>query len=317
MLAESKQTTVVTKTVLVVEDSKFTRAVLRDTLEEAGYLVGEASTATEGMKWVEAHRPDLVLLDLRLPDQYGFEMLPSIKEHCPSTPVIILSGNDEVHSKVRGLRLGADDYIIKPVVSEELVARIDVHLRNVHARDGVAAAAPTGDAYGLDEGAARSAPVTALVADIDELSELRRDEGEASTATVVAQVEELIRGLLGKHDFLVRTGEGEFLIGLPGAEAKDAMMVARELLRGCVQETTTTSDGHPFWITVSIGVAGVAEDRVENLDQCLAVARSRAAKARHQGRGCAVGPTPVKPDAMRQAAVQRKPQATPAAAMAN
>ncbi len=114
--------------VLVVDDEVQVLRYLRRTLEEAGYepvLTGEASHVAE---LVESRNPDLVLLDLRMPRLDGFELLERLREFS-QVPVIFLTASDRSEDVVRALRMGADDYILKPFSPSELLARIDSALR--------------------------------------------------------------------------------------------------------------------------------------------------------------------------------------------
>lgn len=118
-------------TVLVVEDDAAIRRFLHPALRAQGYEVFAAGTAVEALELFRERRPDMVLLDLGLPDTDGMEVLARIREKS-ATPVIILTARDREGDKVRGLDAGADDYLTKPFGVDELVARIRVALR--HAR---------------------------------------------------------------------------------------------------------------------------------------------------------------------------------------
>lgn len=117
------------KVILVVEDSMLIRRMVRDLLLESDFDVQVACTGAQALRFMELQEPDLVLLDLQLPDAHGLELLPAMKAKHPNMPVILLTGNRDLNDKVRGLRMGASDYVTKPYVPEELLARVDVHLR--------------------------------------------------------------------------------------------------------------------------------------------------------------------------------------------
>ena len=126
--------------ILIVEDDAATRQVLARDLEAAGYRVVEAEDARSAMARFEARRPDLVLLDLGLPDLDGTAVIRSIRRDA-TTPIVILSGRFEEREKVDALESGADDYVTKPFGVAELRARIAVALRH--------AAGPAGDPGGI------------------------------------------------------------------------------------------------------------------------------------------------------------------------
>jgi DNA-binding response OmpR family regulator len=103
--------------------------------EKEGYEVLEAENGTEGLRQVEVGRPDLVLLDLMLPDISGFDVCREIRKQGWRVPVIILSARTEEIDIVVGLEIGADDYITKPFRARELLARIAAHVRRVREED--------------------------------------------------------------------------------------------------------------------------------------------------------------------------------------
>ena len=115
-------------TVLIVEDDQETRQALVRDLAARGYRIDEAGDGASAMRRWEMHRPDIVLLDLGLPDLDGIQVVRRIRREA-TTPIVILSGRYEEREKVEALELGADDYVTKPFSVEELNARLHVALR--------------------------------------------------------------------------------------------------------------------------------------------------------------------------------------------
>ena len=128
-------------TVLVVEDERDIRDLLRRYLEREGYAVVTVATGTEALRHVEAAAADLVLLDLGLPDIDGFEILSVARRL--GVPVVALTARSSVEDRIRGLEQGADDYVTKPFSPREVVLRVGAVL----ARGG-AAAGEDGESYG-------------------------------------------------------------------------------------------------------------------------------------------------------------------------
>jgi DNA-binding response OmpR family regulator len=126
-----------TTTILVVEDEPGIRKYLEEILIENRFAVQSTGEGTAALKILETMQPDLVLLDLKLPDIAGETICREITEHYPQTTVIILTAKDTTSDIVEGLGLGADDYITKPFTPEELIARIKARLRNKGATDSV------------------------------------------------------------------------------------------------------------------------------------------------------------------------------------
>ncbi|HWN96854.1 MAG TPA: response regulator [Methylomirabilota bacterium] len=116
-------------TVLVIDDEIQIRRLLRTTLEANGYKVLEAATGQDGLSEAAQRRPDLILLDLGLPDTEGVSVLKRLREWS-RTPVVVLSVRDRDDDKTSALDSGADDYVTKPFSSAELLARLRVALRH-------------------------------------------------------------------------------------------------------------------------------------------------------------------------------------------
>lgn len=115
--------------ILIIEDDPKMRRFLRTLLESNDYEPLEAETGEEGVQRAAEHNPDLILLDVRLPDIRGEEVLSRLREWT-DTPVVVVSGLDSEDSKVTILDAGADDYLTKPFGAQELLARIRVGLRH-------------------------------------------------------------------------------------------------------------------------------------------------------------------------------------------
>jgi len=116
---------------LFIEDDDAIRLALRLALEDEGYEVREAPDGKSGLAAFAESEPDLVLLDLRLPDLSGFEVCRSLRANS-IVPIIIVTAQTDTYDLVAGLEAGADDYVTKPVVPKELAARIRAALRRVH-----------------------------------------------------------------------------------------------------------------------------------------------------------------------------------------
>jgi two-component system KDP operon response regulator KdpE len=115
--------------ILLIEDEPQMRRFLRVTLQSHGYRLAEASSGREGLKEATTRNPDVVLLDLGLPDMDGIDVTGRLREWS-EVPIIVISAREQEEDKVRALDAGADDYLTKPFGAGELLARIRVALRH-------------------------------------------------------------------------------------------------------------------------------------------------------------------------------------------
>jgi len=128
-MPDEPQPTIAGSLILVIEDDPQIRRFLRATLTSNGYQLLEASTAQDGLRQVGLRHPDLIILDLGLPDLDGLDVTRQLREWT-KTSIIILSARDQETDKVAALDAGADDYLTKPFGTAELLARLRVALRH-------------------------------------------------------------------------------------------------------------------------------------------------------------------------------------------
>ncbi len=133
--------------VLVVEDEETIRRTLRYNLEREGYTVHDAGTGTEALAQARRHRPDLVILDLMLPELSGLEVCRVLRQEM-STPILMLTAKSSETDTVVGLQIGADDYVTKPFSLPELLARVSALLRRAGAPATSQMSAPEVDEFG-------------------------------------------------------------------------------------------------------------------------------------------------------------------------
>lgn len=114
--------------ILIIDDEELPVKLLQMLLERRGYEVVIAYRAEDGLRKAYSHQPDLILLDIMMPDMDGWEACRRLRE-LSDVPIIFLTAKSDKRDIVRGLEMGADDYIVKPYENDELVARVKVHLR--------------------------------------------------------------------------------------------------------------------------------------------------------------------------------------------
>jgi DNA-binding response OmpR family regulator len=198
--------------VLVVDDDPSIRAICAAVLRGHAYDVDEAGTCAEARRLVHERRPQVVLFDVALPDGDGFSLLESLADARAAEPfaAVFLSARGEIADKVKGLRLGADDYLTKPFDAEELVARVDAVLRR---REAALSASPMTRLPGgraIDQEVERrlqaQVPFALSYVDLDNLKAYNDTYGYAKADGVVLQTAGILRDVVAH-----RGGEGAFL----------------------------------------------------------------------------------------------------------
>ncbi|MBE6940299.1 MAG: response regulator transcription factor [Ruminococcaceae bacterium] len=231
--------------ILVVEDEQSISGSISAILSSAGYDSLVARSGEEAITMVTSHCPDLVLLDLGLPDKDGMEVLKSIRQWS-SLPVVIVSARSHEREKVEALDSGADDYITKPFGSSELLARIRTALRHTRTTLGNSQIAQSG-----------KFTVGDLTIDYDKHQVLMHGENTKLTVN-----EYKIVALLGKYagkvltyDFIIRE--------LWGPKAKNDNQILRVNMAN-IRRKIEPTPGHPQYIFTEVGVGYRMREDEEN-----------------------------------------------------
>jgi two-component system copper resistance phosphate regulon response regulator CusR len=173
---------------LIVEDEVKTANFLKKGLSEAGFLVSVAADGPEGMRLIESGAFDLIVLDIMLPVVNGWDILTWLRGTGLQTPVLILTARDEVQDRVRGLELGADDYLVKPFAFSELLARVRTILRRPPLRESTTLRVADLEIDLTGHKATRAGQRLDLTArEFTLLSLLVRRAGEVLTRTLIAE----------------------------------------------------------------------------------------------------------------------------------
>lgn len=117
--------------ILIIEDDKILSETIKQVIQDE-YEVSQEYDGESGLFSAELNIYDLIILDLMLPEMNGYEVLNKLRAYKIYTPVLILTARDDINDKVKGLKIGADDYLVKPFESEELLARIDAIIRRTN-----------------------------------------------------------------------------------------------------------------------------------------------------------------------------------------
>ncbi|MEM7227485.1 MAG: diguanylate cyclase [Planctomycetota bacterium] len=254
--------------VLVIEDSDFIHRLLKVRLRQEPLEIVSAHDGTSGMAMVHSANPDVILLDVQLPDISGFNVLAQLKADAElrEIPVILISSNDDVETKVRGLDLGAIDFVPKPFNIAELKARLRSAIRIYSLIRLLAQRAQIDGLTGLwnrtffddrltqEIATARrhKRPLSLIMCDIDHFKRINDEYGHPFGDQALQTIGTLLDD--GRaSDVACRYGGEEFAIILPDTDLNDAALVAERLRE---RFATMTWDGRDdLRITASFGVS--------------------------------------------------------------
>jgi diguanylate cyclase (GGDEF)-like protein len=262
--------------ILVVDDDLHTRTLLKELCESQGYEVEEASDGVVALEKVTARPPDLVLLDLMLPGLNGFAVLSQIRSNHdrPHVPVIILTAAGDMDGKIKGIELGADDYITKPFRLFELTMRVTTALTMRRYRErllaaeqeleglrgvstGVEAASYSQLRWGLDYELARAKrygrPLATLLACVENFDEVRTSLGRTEMDRLSLELVDRFRHSVREVDRLYRIDIDEFVALLPETGMEGARVAAQRLVDSIPAQLTVKME-----IGVGVGIYGGA-----------------------------------------------------------
>jgi len=207
--------------VLVVDDDPAIRAICREVLESSSYTVREAASGQQARSEVHRFKPDLVILDVMMPGLDGFQTAESLRAE-PATsmiPIIFLSAKGETADKVRAFRLGAEDYVVKPFIAAELVARVRKALER---RERELGASPTTQLPGagaieaeIERRLTAREPVAFCYLDLDNLKAFNDYYGYAKADAIIRQTADILRDVISENgtpgDFIGHIAGDDFV----------------------------------------------------------------------------------------------------------
>lgn len=291
--------------ILIVDDHAVNVEYLRKMLTEWGFKVDVAYRGIQALKKAQKDKPDLVLLDVIMPDLTGYEVCRALKVHPDTTdiPVIFLTARGEIFDRVEGLDMGAHDYIAKPFHPEELKARIKKALEYKEEKDKwrrekvqLRAQAIIDELTGfynrryleerLSEELSRAKrynySISLALISPDGFEEIRKLYSRSRGDSIIKQVGEIMKRNIRAIDIVTRFSDYTFAVLLPqtGQEGaavfgeKIRKIVDRHLFYGIPEKTT---------ISASIGIATYEQDNVGEIDMLLSEAKKALKKAREKG----------------------------------
>jgi two-component system, cell cycle response regulator len=303
--------------VLVVQAEQAERAVQRALFTEAGMSVVEACSGAEALDFLATDRPDLVVLGRTLPDMDGLDLLPRLKSgELDFVPVLVASHRGETAERVRGLQLGADDYIPRPCDPAEFLARAKALLRTKQAHDRIRKLQITLEQmvvsdpltglhnrrYLMDRmqqemqrSDRHGEPLALAMIDLDAFKPINDQFGHVLGDKVLRAVGSAISKSVRVSDIAARYGGDEFAVILPQTPAEGAMRVCERLLRNISEVILQDETGKTFRITASLGLAYYPADDVETPEDLVHSADGALYGAKRSGKNRYTAVRPVQP----------------------
>jgi len=293
--------------ILLIDDDPALRMFVNATLKREGHEVEALPDATDILEHLDAISPDLLILDLTLPDISGYDVLKRIRKESrfDTIPIVLFSSHSDSKSKIKGLDLGAVDYLVKPIPPDELAARVRALIRQKKRQDELIAeykrlselslTDPLTGAYNrralntflrsrLAEATRHNTPFSCVMFDLDHFKEVNDTHGHDTGDLVLKEVAALTIALFRQEDALVRYGGEEFLAILQHTSKEGARTFA-ERLRSEIAGRTFNEDKDPLEITLSAGVASFPDDGgFEDPREMITLADRRLYTAKGSGR---------------------------------
>ncbi len=297
--------------ILVVDDTKTQLDWLAEVLEREGYDVCTAVNGADAVRKVGTEAPDLMLLDKILPDMDGIEVVRILKARREEQflPVIMVSAKSDLESKVQGLRLGADDFLVKPVTEAELVARCAAMLRIKDLQDQLRETQRRLEEQSITDPLTAlrnrrffderlleefnraqrySDPVALVMIDIDHFKEVNDHHGHQAGDLVLHDAATLTRGSVRDTDLCVRYGGDEFAVILPKTFLAGALSTAERVRRAFGGRAFAVQSARgataEVRVTASIGVAVFPSKDIATAEQLLRFADEALYNAKRAGR---------------------------------
>lgn len=284
-------------TVLVIEDHPDQRDLLAIVLQREGYRVVTAGNGVEAMERLQKENVQIALSDIMMPKMDGFELIKTIRSDTALKGVylILITARIQEGDRVRGLDLGADDYITKPFSFSELLARVRVGSRVVNYQQNLEYQTQIDPLTGLfnrraferkiaeefERAKRYNHPVSILLLDIDNFKTINDTYGHHGGDTALVKISETLREKTRRSDFPARYGGEEFVLILPETDQESALQVAGKVHEEIRSQTFGTSI-RPFTLTVSVGLSSTStkhysdwRQMLEDADGAMYVAKDR------------------------------------------
>lgn len=283
-------------TVLVIEDHPDQRDLLSIVLQREGYRVVTAANGVEALERLDKEQVQIALSDIMMPKMDGFELINKIRSNpaLKSIYVILITARIQEGDRVRGLDLGADDYITKPFSFSELLARVRVGSRVVQYQQHLEYQTQIDSLTGLfnrrafekkigeefERAKRYNHGISLLILDIDNFKTINDTYGHHGGDMALVKISETLREKTRQSDFPSRYGGEEFVLILPETDQENALQVAKKIheeIRAC----KFGNNSKPFTLTVSVGLSSTSNkpytdwrQMLDDADKALYVAKN-------------------------------------------
>ncbi|MBI9016956.1 MAG: diguanylate cyclase [Phycisphaerae bacterium] len=289
--------------VLAIDDNQTNLALLRVYMKQMGVKSLSATSAVEGIDIAIEENPDLIFLDIMMPEVDGFECCQRLKSDTRTAhiPIIFVSAKGQAADKVDGLKRGAMDYISKPFDPAELRARVSIVLQMIAMQEKLVDQANTDGLTGLSnrrhffevferqllEYKLTQKNVSVIMLDLDHFKNVNDTYGHQGGDIALKQLASIIKDNIYPLDLAARYGGEEFVIMMPDTNLDKAYQAA-EKIRTIICDSQWDIAGNVADITASLGVASTSQDGTYNVHELLKQADGGLYAAKARGRNCVV-----------------------------
>jgi two-component system, cell cycle response regulator len=293
--------------ILVVDDNQDNIEIIATRLRFRGYEILEASDGAQALEQVTDHAPDLILLDVMLPDIDGYEISRRIKgsPDLPFIPIILVTARDSTQDKVQGLDAGADDYLTKPINFPELEARVRSMLRIKRLQDELELKNRELERLSISDGLTglynhrhihdllaeeyerverTNDCMSVAMFDLDRFKTVNDTYGHQAGDKVLVTLADILRETARDIDRLGRYGGEEFIALLPETCIDDAAVFVERVRREVSRHHFDIGRDEPLHMTLSAGVATYPHDLVDSLETLVKLADQALYAAKTGGR---------------------------------
>jgi diguanylate cyclase (GGDEF)-like protein len=293
--------------ILVVDDNQDNIEIIATRLRYRDYEILEAADGKQAMALVYEGKPDLILLDVMLPDIDGYEISRRIKnaDDLPFIPIILVTARDSTQDKVTGLDAGADDYLTKPIDFPELEARVrsmlrikrlqdELELKNrqleqLSISDGLTGLFNHRHIHGLlaeeFERVERSNDcMSVAMFDLDHFKKVNDTHGHQAGDRVLVELAQILRETAREVDRLGRYGGEEFMVLLPETCIEDAAVFVERVRHEVARRPFDIAADEPLRMTLSAGVATFPHDTINSVEALVGMADQALYAAKEGGR---------------------------------